>query len=91
MDDASYSIPARSGAAFMRPRGSCKSTYITLLMRYYDPQEGGITTIGLDLRTLQLRSRFAVVQQEPILFAGTILFNIQCGKESATRQRPSRP
>ena len=91
VDGASYSIPARSGAAFMRPRGSCKSTYITLLMRYYDPQEGGITKIGLDLRTLQLRSRFAVVQQEPILFAGTILFNIQCGKESATRQRPSRP
>ena len=26
------------------------------------------------------------MQQEPILFAGTILFNIQCGKESATRQ-----
>ena len=55
---------------------------------------GSITMDGRDLRTLnlkQLHSHFALVQQEPILFAGTILFNIQCGKESATRQRPSRP
>jgi ABC-type multidrug transport system fused ATPase/permease subunit len=56
-----------------------QSTTLSLLLRYYDIQEGSITIDGHDVRTLHprwLRTHIAIVSQEPVLFSGTIRENI---------------
>jgi len=87
LDNISYSVKAGTTAAFVGPSGSGKSTSIGLLMRYYDPASGSVTLDGHDIKILNLnwmRSQFALVQQEPVLFGGTIMSNILYGKEGAT-------
>lgn len=61
------------------PSGSGKSTVASLLIRYYDVDQGGIFIGERDLRTFNLRKYrrlMSVVHQEPLLFNGTILENI---------------
>jgi len=72
---------------FVGPSGSGKSTISQLLMRFYDPIQGNITINGHDIKNLNLnyfRSKIGYVQQEPLLFSGTIRENILFGKEDAT-------
>lgn len=62
--------------------GSGKTTIATLLLRLYDPQTGSITLDGTDLKILNptwLRSHIGAVNQEPVLFSGTIRENILYG------------
>jgi ATP-binding cassette subfamily B (MDR/TAP) protein 1 len=87
--DFDLTIPANSTVAFVGPSGSGKSTTIGLLQRFYDPDSGSVCLDGHDLRSLNLaffRSQMALVQQEPILFGGSILDNIAYGKEGASRE-----
>ena len=68
--------------AFCGASGAGKSTVINLLLRFYDPQGGGITLDGKDIRSLNvrwLRSQIGYVGQEPVLFSGSILDNIAYG------------
>ncbi|AMD19530.1 HCL621Wp [Eremothecium sinecaudum] len=61
------------------PSGGGKSTVATLLMRYYDVDTGSITIGGEDIRKFNLRKyrrKLGIVQQEPMLFNGSILDNI---------------
>jgi len=67
--------------------GSGKSTLGKLLMRFYDPTEGGIQVDGVDLRDFSvesLRSRIGLVSQDPFLFTGTIRENIALGSPQAS-------
>lgn len=67
--------------------GSGKTTVATLLLRLYDPQIGSITLDGTDLKTLNptwLRSHIGAVNQEPVLFSGTIRENILYGVNTGT-------
>jgi ATP-binding cassette, subfamily B, multidrug efflux pump len=60
--------------------GAGKTTVISLLMRFYDPQRGRITLDGVDIRDLslaELRSRIGYVQQDIFLFAGDVASNIR--------------
>ena len=60
---------------------------MSLLIRFYDPQEGSITIDGVDMRRLSLhvlRAQLGVVLQEPLLFSGTIAENIRYGRLDAT-------
>jgi len=87
--DFDLTIPANSTVAFVGPSGSGKSTTVGLLQRFYDPDSGSVCLDGHDLRSLNLaffRSQMALVQQEPILFGGSILDNIAYGKEGASRE-----
>lgn len=62
--------------------GSGKTTIATLLLRLYDPQFGSVKLDGTDLKTLNpiwLRSHIGAVNQEPVLFSGTIRENILYG------------
>ncbi|KAF6778540.1 hypothetical protein AHF37_01990 [Paragonimus kellicotti] len=75
--------------ALVGPSGSGKSTIVHLLQRFYDATEGQIKLEGVDIRELDLktlREQLGCVQQEPILFEGTIAENIRMGKLDATTE-----
>jgi ATP-binding cassette subfamily B protein len=62
--------------------GAGKTTVVSLLLRFYDPQRGAILLDGVDLRELPLaavRERLAYVQQDIFLFAGDVASNIRLG------------
>jgi len=87
LDRASFTVAAGKTVAFVGPSGSGKSTTVALLQRYYDTTSGSVLLDGLDLRTLKMswvRSKMALVQQEPVLFCGSILENISYGKDGST-------
>lgn len=69
------------------PSGCGKSTVTQLLLRYYDPNSGKIYVNGNDLSELSLanfREQAGIVQQEPMLFSGTLRENIVYGKRDAS-------
>ncbi|CAO3589974.1 unnamed protein product [Absidia cylindrospora] len=73
--------------AVVGPSGSGKSTLGSLLLRYYDPDQGNIYVDGTNIKDLNMhwwREQVGVVSQEPILFHGTIAENISYGCENAT-------
>ncbi|XP_057949997.1 ABC transporter B family member 9-like [Malania oleifera] len=83
----SLQVPSGSTAALVGQSGSGKSTVISLLERFYDPDAGEVLIDGVNLKKLQLRwirQKIGLVSQEPILFATTIKENILYGKENAT-------
>jgi ATP-binding cassette subfamily B protein len=86
--DVSVEIPAGMTIAFVGPTGSGKTTLIKLLLRFYDPDDGGIVSLdGMDLRSLRrgdLRKTMALVSQDVFLFHGTVAENIAYGKPDAS-------
>src|SRR5687768_10270033 len=76
------SFVARPGetVALVGHTGAGKSTIVTLLMRFYDPQRGRILVDGVDIRAMplaELRRRIGYVQQDIFLFAGDVASNIR--------------
>lgn len=72
--------------ALVGATGAGKSTFISLLPRFYDPWEGCVTVDGKDVRDVQLkslRSQIAIVLQEPFLFPLTVAENIAYGRPHA--------
>ncbi|GJR16652.1 ABC transporter B family member 19 [Tanacetum coccineum] len=85
--DFSLRIRAGQSQALVGPSGSGKSSVIALIERFYDPTAGKVMIDGKDIRRLNLRSlraKIGLVQQEPALFAASIMENIAYGKEGAT-------
>lgn len=85
----SLRIPAGKTIGIVGGSGSGKSTIISLLQRFYDPQEGEILLDGYKTVRLQLkwlRSQMGLVNQEPVLFATTIQENIVFGKDGASME-----
>ncbi|TBL76567.1 ABC transporter ATP-binding protein [Paenibacillus thalictri] len=73
--------------------GAGKSSLISLLCRFYDVQEGSIQIDGIDIRTLpqeELHRIVGLVQQEPYLFAGSIIDNVRMFDESISREEVIR-
>jgi ABC-type multidrug transport system fused ATPase/permease subunit len=65
--------------ALVGPSGSGKTTFVSLLMRFYDSQQGRIIVNGVDIREYgirELRSMFGVVPQDPFVFQATLRDNI---------------
>nr|GLL45913.1 ABC transporter B family member 9-like [Ipomoea trifida] len=80
-------IPSGKTAALVGQSGSGKSTIISMLERFYDPDSGEVLLDGVNLKKFKvrwLRQQMGLVSQEPILFATTIKENISYGKENAT-------
>lgn len=70
--------------ALVGESGCGKSTVISLLHRFYDPDSGHITLDGVEIQKLKLkwlRQQMGLVSQEPVLFNDTIRANIAYGKE----------
>lgn len=75
-------IPARKTTALVGASGSGKSTIVGLLDRWYDQSRGTISIDGMDIRHLNvkwLRTKVRLVQQEPVLFSGTVFDNVAYG------------
>ncbi len=69
--DVSFSIEPGETVAIVGHTGARKATLISLLLRFYDVQEGAIRIDGVDLKEMDLndlRRRFGVVLQDPLLF-----------------------
>jgi ATP-binding cassette subfamily B protein len=88
--DISFDVAPGSQVAIVGPTGAGKTTLVSLMMRFYDPDRGRILLDGLDLRDVTLRSlreQISVVLQEPLLFSGTIYDNIRYGRLDATEEQ----
>ncbi|KAK4407871.1 ABC transporter B family member 11 [Sesamum angolense] len=83
----SFFVSSGMTAALVGQSGSGKSTVISLIERFYDPQDGQVLIDGINLKELQLkwiRSKIGLVSQEPVLFTASIRENIAYGKDGAT-------
>ncbi|KAL0935491.1 multidrug resistance protein [Colletotrichum truncatum] len=82
LQDFSLTMPAGKVTALVGPSGSGKSTVVGLLERWYNPLSGSIKLDGVDIKDLNLlwlRTNIRLVQQEPVLFNGTVFENIVYG------------
>ena len=80
--DVTYALDPGETVAVVGHTGAGKTTLISLLMRFYDVQQGAIRIDGIDIKDmdlLDLRGRFGVVLQDPFLFSGTVEGNIRLG------------
>ncbi len=85
--DFNLSVKPGQRVAIVGPTGCGKTTFINLLMRFYDPDSGTIALDGVDTRKMhrgQLRRSVGMVLQDTWLKAGTIRENIAMGKPDAT-------
>jgi subfamily B ATP-binding cassette protein MsbA len=75
--------------ALVGPSGAGKTTLVSLLPRFWDPDRGRILIDGIDVRLLrlaELRSAIAIVPQDPALFSGTIRENIAYARPGASME-----
>nr|XP_004573097.2 antigen peptide transporter 2 [Maylandia zebra] len=82
LQDFSLELKPGQITALVGPSGEGKSTCVSLLERFYEPQEGEILLDGKLLKYYDhcfLHKKIALVNQEPVLFSGTIRQNIEYG------------
>jgi len=82
-------VASSQRVALVGSSGAGKSSLIRLLVRFHEPWSGRITIDGRDIRQVNLRSlrsRIALVQQDLVLFSGSIEDNIRVGKPSASAE-----
>ena len=85
--DFTLEIPAGQQFALVGASGAGKSTILSLLLRFYDPQQGVITIDDAPIPSVtqaSLRSQIGIVSQETFLFHDTIATNIRYGRLNAT-------
>jgi ATP-binding cassette subfamily B protein len=88
LDGFTLRVAPGERVALVGPSGAGKSTVFALLLRFYDPQQGAVRIDGVDVREmdpLALRRLVAVVPQEPVIFAASVLDNVRYGRPGAGR------
>jgi ATP-binding cassette, subfamily B, bacterial len=93
LQDVSFTIEPGQVAAFVGPTGTGKTTIISLIPRFYDPNSGQVLIDGTDVRRFKqqsLRRQISFVLQETLLFHAPIWHNIAYGKPDATREEIMR-
>jgi ATP-binding cassette, subfamily B, bacterial len=89
LDGFTLTVTAGERVALVGPSGAGKSTLLALLLRFYDPQRGAVRIDGTDVREMEpqaLRRMIAVVPQDPVIFAASVLDNVRYGRPAATRE-----
>ncbi len=89
LHDVSFDVAPGTRLGIVGATGAGKSTLISLLTRFYDPTAGAILLDGVDLRDYKLadlRRQFAVVLQEPVLFAASVAENIAYADPAASHE-----
>ena len=85
--DFTLAVAPGERVALVGPSGAGKSTVFQLLLRFYDPGAGRVLVDGVAARECdphELRRRFALVPQEPVLFAASVVENVRYGRPDAT-------
>lgn len=85
--DFSLDVKSGSHVAIVGPTGCGKTTFINLLMRFYDTDSGKISIDGVNIKDMtrdSLRRMFGMVLQDSWLFCGTIMENLRYGNENAS-------
>ncbi len=85
--ELTFEVAPGQTVALVGPSGAGKTTIFQLLQRFYEVDAGALRLDGIDLRELRLadlRSRIAVVPQEPVIFSGSVLDNIRYGRADAS-------
>lgn len=93
IEDFCLEVKPGQRVAIVGPTGCGKTTFINLLMRFYEVDSGSIQVDGVDIREItrkSLRDSFGMVLQETWLAAGTIRDNITMGKPDATDEEVIR-
>ena len=83
LENVSFHCPAGEHWALVGATGSGKTTIISLLLRFYDPQQGRICVNGVDIRQLDiktLRQAMGLVLQDVVFFPGTLWQNLVLDK-----------
>jgi len=87
--DVSFKVEPGQRVALVGPTGAGKTSIVSLVGRFYEPQEGTILIDGRDISTVaqrSLRRQMAFVLQDTFLFSGTVEENIRFGRPEATRE-----
>jgi ABC-type multidrug transport system fused ATPase/permease subunit len=90
LNKVSFSAKKNQTIALVGPSGSGKSTVASLILRFYEPVNGGIKFDEVpaeEIDTEHLRGHMAIVPQDVILLGGTIRENILFGKPDATEEQ----
>jgi len=93
LNHVSVTIPGGQKVALVGPSGAGKTTFVRLLLRFYDLTDGKILVDGQDISSVtqdSLREHIALVPQEPILFHRSLLENIRYGRLDATDEEVKR-
>lgn len=87
LSDVNVHIPAGQVVGLVGPSGAGKTTFASLILRFYEATKGAVLIDGIDVRKMKkttLRRFIALVSQHAILFRNTILENIRLGRDGAT-------
>lgn len=90
LKDISITVEPGETLALVGPTGVGKTTFISLVARFYDPVSGSVCIDGYDLRDItqkSLRDNISVVLQDVFLFNGTVYENIAYGVENASHEQ----
>jgi ABC-type multidrug transport system fused ATPase/permease subunit len=87
LKDINFTAEPGQTVAFVGPTGSGKTSVISLLARFYEPQRGCILVDGMDLQSATVESlhgQIGIVTQENFLFTGTVMENLKFGRPGST-------
>lgn len=93
LSDINVRIPAGQTVALVGPSGAGKTTFASLILRFYEASSGAVLIDGIDVRRLKkenLRQFIALVSQHAVLFRDTIRENIRLGREGASDEDVER-
>ncbi len=88
LHDVTFDVPGGSVVAIVGPTGAGKTTLVSLIGRFYDPQRGRILIDGMDIRDAELASlhtEVSYVFQETYLFSASVEANIAYGRPAISR------
>jgi len=90
ISELNLAIKAGERIALVGPSGAGKSTLFDLLLRFREPQQGSIKLAGQNLGDLDLqdlRSQYALVPQQPVLFSTNVIDNLRYGQPNASKEQ----